>query len=74
MSADSMSTLKRALAILDLFSLATPVLTAEEIISKLSYSAPTGYRYILVGGQVMVQNGKITPNAFPGMGIRRGDK
>ena len=41
-----MSTLKRALAILDLFSLATPVLTAEEIISKLSYSAPTGYRYI----------------------------
>ncbi|MFP3700510.1 helix-turn-helix domain-containing protein, partial [Burkholderia sp. SIMBA_013] len=46
MSADSMSTLKRALAILDLFSLATPVLTAEEIISKLSYSAPTGYRYI----------------------------
>ncbi|WYX19669.1 helix-turn-helix domain-containing protein [Achromobacter xylosoxidans] len=46
MSTDSMSTLKRALAILDLFSLATPVLTAEEIISKLSYSAPTGYRYI----------------------------
>lgn len=41
-----MSTLKRALAILDLFSLATPVLTAEEIISTLSYSAPTGYRYI----------------------------
>lgn len=41
-----MSTLKRALAILDLFSLETPVLTAEEIISRLSYSAPTGYRYI----------------------------
>lgn len=41
-----MSTLKRALAILDLFSLSTPVLTAEEIISRLSYSAPTGYRYI----------------------------
>lgn len=41
-----MSTLKRALAILDLFSLETPILTAEEIISRLRYSAPTGYRYI----------------------------
>ncbi|WMD18125.1 IclR family transcriptional regulator [Achromobacter seleniivolatilans] len=41
-----MSTLKRALAILDLFSLDTPVLTAEDIISRLAYSAPTGYRYI----------------------------
>lgn len=41
-----MSTLKRALAILDLFSMSTPVLTAEEIIGRLSYSAPTGYRYI----------------------------
>jgi dihydroorotase-like cyclic amidohydrolase len=34
----------------------------------------SGYRFILVGGQVMAQNGKITPNAFPGAGIRRGDK
>lgn len=41
-----MSTLKRALAILDLFSLATPELSAEDIIQALSYSAPTGYRYI----------------------------
>lgn len=41
-----MSTLKRALAILDLFSLQTPVLSAEEIIAALAYSAPTGYRYI----------------------------
>jgi hypothetical protein len=34
----------------------------------------SGYRYILVGGQLMAQNGKITPNLFPGVGIRRGDK
>jgi DNA-binding IclR family transcriptional regulator len=41
-----MSTLKRALAILDLFSLESPTLTADEIIVRLGYSAPTGYRYI----------------------------
>jgi DNA-binding IclR family transcriptional regulator len=41
-----MSTLKRALAILDLFTLQTPTLSAEEIIGRLGYSAPTGYRYI----------------------------
>jgi DNA-binding IclR family transcriptional regulator len=41
-----MSTLKRALAILDLFTLQTPTLSADEIISLLGYSAPTGYRYI----------------------------
>lgn len=36
--------------------------------------ASSGYRYVLVGGKVMVANGKITPNLFPGVGIRRGDK
>jgi DNA-binding IclR family transcriptional regulator len=41
-----MSTLKRALAILDLFTPTCPTLTADEIIGRLGYSAPTGYRYI----------------------------
>jgi DNA-binding IclR family transcriptional regulator len=41
-----MSTLKRALAILDLFCLETPTLTADDIIGRLGYTAPTGYRYI----------------------------
>ena len=36
--------------------------------------ASSGYRYVLVGGKVMAENGKITPNLFPGVGIRRGDK
>ncbi|MDT9597457.1 amidohydrolase family protein [Sphingosinicella rhizophila] len=36
--------------------------------------ASSGYRYVLVGGNVMVQNGKITPNLFPGVGIKRGAK
>jgi|TARA_R100000501_G_scaffold13151_3_gene23964 dihydroorotase-like cyclic amidohydrolase len=32
----------------------------------------SGYRYVLVDGKVMVQNGEITPNLFPGEGIKRG--
>lgn len=36
--------------------------------------ASSGYRYVLVGGQVMVENGKVTPGVFPGKGIKRGDQ
>jgi len=36
--------------------------------------ASSGYRYVLVGGKVMAENGKITPKLFPGVGIKRGDK
>jgi dihydroorotase-like cyclic amidohydrolase len=36
--------------------------------------ASSGYRYVLVGGRVMAENGKITPNLFPGVGVKRGDK
>lgn len=41
-----MSTLKRALAVLDLFTPETPVLSADDITARLGYSAPTSYRYI----------------------------
>lgn len=34
--------------------------------------ASSGYRYVLVGGKVMAENGKITPGVFPGVGIKRG--
>lgn len=29
-----------------------------------------GIRYVLVGGKVMADNGKVTPDTFPGVGIR----
>lgn len=41
-----MSSLSRMLAVLDLFTEQSPALTADEIISKLKYSRPTGYRYV----------------------------
>ncbi len=41
-----MSSLKRMLAILDLFSEEAPVWTAENLIDRLGYSRPTGYRYM----------------------------
>ncbi|MES2058795.1 MAG: amidohydrolase family protein [Pseudomonadota bacterium] len=36
--------------------------------------ASSGHRYVLVGGKVMAENGKITPNLFPGVGVVRGAK
>ena len=41
-----MSSVTKLLSILDFFSTETPLLTAEEIISKLGCSRPQGYRYI----------------------------
>ncbi|WP_363321184.1 IclR family transcriptional regulator [Paraburkholderia caribensis] len=41
-----MSSLRRMLSLLDAFSPATPVLTAEEIMAKLGYSRGTAYRYV----------------------------
>jgi DNA-binding IclR family transcriptional regulator len=41
-----MSSLARMLAVLDLFTAAQPVWTAEDIIAKLGTSRPTGYRYV----------------------------
>lgn len=41
-----MSSLKRMLAVLDVFSLETQTLTAEEVMSRLGYSRGTAYRYI----------------------------
>lgn len=41
-----MSSLKRMLAILDVFSPEEPKLTAEEIMARLQYSSGTAYRYI----------------------------
>ncbi len=41
-----MSSLKRMLAILDLFTKETPVWTAEDISARLGYTRPTGYRYV----------------------------
>jgi len=41
-----MSSLRRMLAILDEFSLEQPVLTAEELMERLSYSRGTVYRYL----------------------------
>ena len=34
------------LSVLDLFTSEQPVWTAEEMIAKLGYSRPTGYRYV----------------------------
>jgi DNA-binding IclR family transcriptional regulator len=41
-----MSSFGKMLAILDLFDVDGPVLTAEEIISRMGYSRPQSYRYI----------------------------
>jgi DNA-binding IclR family transcriptional regulator len=41
-----MSSLRRMLAILDLFSQNEPVWTAEDLSARLGYSRPTGYRYV----------------------------
>lgn len=41
-----MTSLSRMLAILDLFTEETPAWTAEDIIDRLGYSRPTGYRYV----------------------------
>jgi DNA-binding IclR family transcriptional regulator len=41
-----MSSLSRMLAVLDLFTAAQPVWTAEDMIAKLGTSRPTGYRYV----------------------------
>jgi len=46
------------LAVLDLFDAARPVLTAEEILERLDYSRPTGYRYVreLVSAGLLVRS------------------
>lgn len=41
-----MASFGKMLAILDLFAIDTPVLSAEEIASRLAYSRPQSYRYI----------------------------
>jgi DNA-binding IclR family transcriptional regulator len=41
-----MSSLRRMLAVLDLFTADEPVWTAEDLIARLEYSRPTGYRYV----------------------------
>ena len=41
-----MSSLRRMLAILDLFTEDAPVWTAEDLTDRLGYSRPTGYRYV----------------------------
>jgi DNA-binding IclR family transcriptional regulator len=53
-----MSSLARMLSILDHFGPDSPVLTAEEIIGKLKYSRPTGYRYVreLVAAGLLVRS------------------
>ena len=52
-----MSSLARALKVLDLFGEETAVLGADEIIARLKYSRPTGYRYVrtLVGAGLLVR-------------------
>jgi DNA-binding IclR family transcriptional regulator len=42
----SPSSIRKLLAVLDLFSRERPILTAEEIIAELGYTRPTGYRYV----------------------------
>ncbi len=53
-----MSSLSRMLAILDLFAGDTPTLSAEEILERLEYSRPTGYRYVreLVSAGLLVRS------------------
>ncbi|GMM92589.1 amidohydrolase family protein [Qipengyuania sp. MTN3-11] len=34
----------------------------------------SGYRYILVGGEVLARGGEVTPGAYPGSGVRLGDR
>jgi DNA-binding IclR family transcriptional regulator len=41
-----MNSLRKMLAILDLFDAPAPLISADEIIGKLNYSRPQGYRYI----------------------------
>jgi DNA-binding IclR family transcriptional regulator len=52
-----MSSLSRMLAILDLFTEAAPTLSADDIIARLGYSRPTGYRYVreLVAAGLLVR-------------------
>ena len=53
-----MSSLSRMLAILDLFGENTPALSAEDIVARLGYSRPTGYRYVreLVSSGLLVRS------------------
>lgn len=41
-----MNSLRKMLAILDLFDAPAPLISADEIIGRLAYSRPQGYRYI----------------------------
>lgn len=52
-----MSSLSRMLAILDLFGEGTSALSAEDIVERLGYSRPTGYRYVreLVSAGLLVR-------------------
>lgn len=53
------------------------VFDAATVRDNATYENPhqpsTGYRYILVGGKLMVENGKVAPDLFPGGGIMRGE-
>lgn len=57
-----MSSLKRMLAVLDLFGEEAPKLSADEITARLGYSRPTGYRYVreLVSAGLLVR----TPQGY----------
>ena len=52
------SSLSRMLAILDLFGETAPALSAEDIVARLGYSRPTGYRYVreLVSAGLLVRS------------------
>ncbi|QHI98347.1 helix-turn-helix domain-containing protein [Xylophilus rhododendri] len=51
------STVVRAFAVLDLFSLATPVVGVDDVVARLGYTRSTAYRYM----RELVEAGLVTP-------------
>lgn len=51
------STVVRAFAVLDLFSLATPVVGVDDVVERLGYTRSTAYRYM----RELVEAGLVTP-------------
>ncbi|KAF1043445.1 IclR family transcriptional regulator [Xylophilus sp.] len=51
------STVVRAFAVLDLFSLSTPVVGVEDVVRRLGYNRSTAYRYM----RELVEAGLVTP-------------
>ena len=53
------STVVRAFAVMDLFSLATPVVGVDDVVRRLGYTRSTSYRYM----RELVEAGLVTPGA-----------